>query len=171
MALRCPSRSGSPTLRRRESPRAAGMRPRGTSCDADHRKARPPRLHSPERLATHSGPKPTAPRAAPVRRTADARQQPLVVRRAQLGDRRRSTSSAVDAVTATVAKEWRAARNAGDCSPRIAHADGRAPTIDPSPWGRPTRGEAIARGSGWPRAARLAHRRGEAAVPSPPRDK
>ena len=70
-----------------------------------------------------------------------------------------------------VAKEWRAVRKAGDCSPRTAHADGRAPTVDPGPPGKPTRGEAIARGSGSPRAARLAHRRGEAAVPRPPRDK
>ena len=36
--------------------------------------------------------------------------------------------SSAGAVTALVAKEWRAARNAGDCSPRTAHPDGRAPT-------------------------------------------
>ena len=67
--------------------------------------------------------------------------------------------------TEAVAKEWRAARNAADCSPRTAHADARAPTIDPGPRGSPTRGEAIAHGSRWARAARLAHRRDEAAVP------
>jgi hypothetical protein len=44
-----------------------------------------------------------------------------------------------------VAKEWRAARDAGDCFPRTDHADGRARSIGPGPRGRPTHGEAIAR--------------------------
>jgi hypothetical protein len=75
-----------------------------------------------------------------------------------LRDRSRTTPAARSderAVAAPVAKEWRAARNAGDCSSRTVQSDGLAPTTDPAPRGGPTRGEAVALGCGGPRTARL----------------
>ena len=88
--------------------------------------------------------------------------------------RREATGGAGDPATAP---PWRgkgvaAARIAGDCFPRTAHADGRARTIAPGAEGRPTRGEsnsaAIARRQ---QAPRLVHRRAEAVAPPPPQDK